>query len=298
MRFTVVDVETANADLGSICQVGIARFEEGIQVAEWSTLIDPETYFDGFNTYLHGIDEDCVRGKPTFGDVAEEVRRWLEADLAVSYGHFDRVALGRAFDRCHGRPLSAAWLDCTRVVRRTWKDVARCGYGLQNTCERIGYSFKHHDALEDAKAAAHVLLSAMRETGLSIEDWLRRVEQPIDPDHTSDIRTPIEGNPDGDLYGEVMVFTGTLQMVRREAAEMAARVGCRVEPGVTKRTSMLVIGEPDFAKLAGNEKSAKQRKAEALTASGQRIRVLRESDFAEIVRTATKPVQRGGAASV
>jgi DNA polymerase-3 subunit epsilon len=33
---------------------------------------------------------------------------------------------------------------------------------------KIGYEFKHHDALEDAKAAGYVLLAAMQESGL---DW-------------------------------------------------------------------------------------------------------------------------------
>lgn len=291
MRFAVVDVETANADLGSICQIGIATFEKGILLDEWTMLIDPQCDFDGVNISIHGIDEEYVRGKPTFASVAEQVRSQLEGVLVVSYGHFDRVALARAFRRYERCPLATTWLDCTRVVRRTWKDVSRSGYGLRNACDRIGYSFTHHDALEDAKAAAQVLLAAMRHSGLDLAEWQTRVEQPIDLEHCSGLRTPIEGNPDGDLHGEVMVFTGALQMVRREAAEMAARLGCRVEPGVTKRTSMLVVGDQDILKLSGHEKSGKHRKAEALVAEGQSIRIMRESDFTELVHIATKRAQ-------
>jgi DNA polymerase-3 subunit epsilon len=70
------------------------------------------------------------------------------------------------------------------------------------------------------------------------------------------------GNPEGALYKEVLVFTGALQMTRSDAAKIAAAVGCLVEEGVTKRTTILVVGDQDALKLAGYEKSSKHRKAE------------------------------------
>ena len=36
MRFISLDVETANADMASICQIGAARFVDGAVVAEWN----------------------------------------------------------------------------------------------------------------------------------------------------------------------------------------------------------------------------------------------------------------------
>jgi DNA polymerase III subunit epsilon len=47
---------------------------------------------------------------------------------------------------------------------------------------------------------------------------------------------------------------------------------------------MLVVGDQDIAKLAGHEKSSKHRKAEELIAKGTPIRILKESDFKELVR--------------
>jgi DNA polymerase III subunit epsilon len=40
-----------------------------------------------------------------------------------------------------------------------------------------------------------------------------------------------------------------------------------------------VVGDQDIVKLAGHEKSSKHRKAEALIADGQGIRILRETVF-------------------
>ena len=88
------------------------------------------------------------------------------------------------------------------------------------------------------------------------------------------------------MYGEVLAFTGALEIPRREAAEMAARIGCQVEPGVTKRTTILVVGDQDVKKLAGHEKSSKHRKAEGLISKGQVIRILRETDFRGLAQLA------------
>jgi DNA polymerase-3 subunit epsilon len=179
----------------------------------------------------------------------------------------------------------STWLDSARVARRVWKECAWKGYGLYNVCKILGYDFRHHDALEDAKAAAHILLAAVNESGLDVDGWLRRVRQPIDP--TAGSSAPAirrEGNPEGALYGEVVVFTGALEIPRREAADLAATIGCQVASGVTNKTTMLVVGDQDIKKLAGHEKSSKHRKAEELIETGIPIRILKESDFKELAR--------------
>jgi len=66
MEFVAIDVETANADMASICQIGIAQFRDGTLVEEWKTYVDPQDHFDGINVSIHGIDEDVVAGSPTF----------------------------------------------------------------------------------------------------------------------------------------------------------------------------------------------------------------------------------------
>lgn len=201
--------------------------------------------------------------------------------VVLCHTHFDHVSVHQAFNKYGLQPPECVWLDSARVARRTWPQFAARGYGLQNVCDHIGYEFAHHEALEDAKAAAQIVVTAMQATGLSIDDWLRRVQQPIDPSQTSYITR--EGNPEGPLFGEVMVFTGALQMPRHEAADLAASVGCEVAYRVSKTTTTLVVGDQDVRKLAGHVMSAKQRKAELLIAKGQEIRILRESDFVELV---------------
>jgi len=70
MTFTAMDVETANADFSSICQIGLATYENGNLTSGWKTYIDPEDYFDEVNTDLHKITEETVRGAPKLPEVA------------------------------------------------------------------------------------------------------------------------------------------------------------------------------------------------------------------------------------
>ncbi len=277
MEFVALDVETANADCSSICQIGIARFENGRVVDEFSTLVNPEDYFDSFNISIHGITEDMVKGSPAFPQLAEELRRRVRSRIVLSHTPFDRVAISRACSKYNLGGIECVWLDSARVARRTWKQFARRGYGLHSVCATIGFEFRHHDALADAKAAAHVLLAAIEETGLDLVGWLNRVQQPIFGSAIAQA-----GNPKGLLHGEVLVFTGALERTRAEAAGLAAEVGCTVADRVTEDTTILVVGNQDARKLAGHEKSSKHRKAEDLIRKGSTIRILTEEDFEEL----------------
>ena len=120
----------------------------------------------------------------------------------------------------------------------------------------IDYDFEHHDALEDAKAAGQVLLAACAATGLSVEDWLVRVERHAR--RTTSQAWPRQAispgrKPRRFLNGEVIVFTGALEIPRSDAAALAAEVGCRVASTVSKKVTLLVVGDQDVAKLARSD---------------------------------------------
>lgn len=286
MQFFALDVETANSNRSSICQIGIAKYVDGKLIDEWSTLVDPEDYFDPYNISIHKIQPSMVEGQPKFKDIANQLKYFLEGNLTVSHGAFDRVALGRAHSRYGLDQLNTVWLDTVRVARRAWKDSSWGGFGLSNICKNLGYQYLEHDALSDAKAAAFVLLNALEKSQQDLSYWMTRVNQPINPSVSTSRRSNIqEPNPDGYFFGEVIVFTGTLELVRSEAAELAASIGFTVGSSVTKKTTLLVIGDQDLSKLHGNDKSTKQRKAEELITSGVPIRVISESDFKELIES-------------
>ena len=92
-----------------------------------------------------------------------------------------------------------------------------------------------------------------------------------------------KGNPDGALFGETVLFTGTLEIPRPRAADAADEAGCRVVTGMSKKVTILVVGTQDKSRLNGYCKSAKHRKAEDLIQQGEDIQIVSESDFFEIV---------------
>jgi DNA polymerase III subunit epsilon len=280
--FVVVDVETANADLASICQIGIASFHEGGLADTWVSLVNPQDEFSAINVSIHGIDEYQVRNAPTWQDVLPTVTSRLQGKIVACHTPFDRLALARACDRSSISGCKCTWLDSARVVRRAWPQFSKSGYGLSNVAAHFGIEYRAHDALEDARCAGELLLRAIAETCLGVEQWVTRVHQPIDP--TAAHRSKREGNPDGELLGEVLVITGTLSIPRSEAADAASASGCQVDESVTKRTTLLLVGDEDVRVLNGHQTSSKHRKAELLIAQGQPIRILGESDFPRIVR--------------
>jgi len=262
VNFIAIDVETANADMSSICQIGIAKFRDGKLSGEWVTYLDPQTYFSDMNISIHGIDREIIQGAPNFQQVFPDLSKLLQENITIIHTPFDRVAIQQAAILHNLNLPEITWLDTARVARRAWSEFSERGYGLANVCRKIGYEFQHHDALEDAKAAGEILLAASRETGLDLTG---------------------EGNPDGLLSGEVIVFTGQLQITKNEAADLAAKIGCDVGQGVTKKTTLLCVGNQDIQKLAGHSKSSKHRKAESLIAKGQNIKIIREADFMKML---------------
>lgn len=283
MDFISVDVETANPDRASICQIGIVCFQEGQLAEQWESLINPEDYFDDINVFIHGIDESDVENAPKLPDVYDNVIKYFNGNVVVSHTSFDRVAFERAFAKYNLTPPDCKWLDSAKVVRRAWTEFSQKGYGIVNVARKLGIHFEPHVAQEDARAAGEILVHAIKTSGISLIDWFDRVKKPINPSGITSTRISKEGNPEGPLFGEIIVFTGALQIPRHEAAEIASKIGCQVESGVNKLTTMLVIGDQDIRKLAGHEKSKKHRKGEELISKGQTIRFLTESDFRQLV---------------
>lgn len=281
MNFLALDVETANADSSSICQIGIAEFNNGEIIDKWSVLINPEDYFDPFNVAIHGITEKQVKEAPIFKDIYQELKQRIENKVTVHHMPFDRIAINRACETYELEYIQPKWLDSAKIVRRTWQEFAHTGYGLSNIAKHLNINFSHHDALEDATTAGIVVTKACEITKLSIEEWFKRVGQPIFLYNKSS-HIKLEGNPEGQLYGETIVFTGALSIPRSEAGIMASKVGCCVTNSITKNTTMLVVGFQDTTKLAGYDKSTKHRKAEELIEKGTKIKILSENDFAEI----------------
>ena len=289
ITFNAIDVETANPDRSSICQIGIAHIENGKIVDQWESFIDPETWFDSSNILLHGISEDDVENSPTIPEVQDELRKRLHGSVLIHHSPFDKVALNRAMERYNLELLQVQWLDSVKIARRAWPEYKKDGgHGLENLARKRGISFKHHNALEDAIAAARIVLDACDVSKTDIPGWLERINQPTSSRRDKPKPIKLEGNIEGKLDGEAIVFTGTLEklgMTRKEVAELAKCAGADVKTTISKQVTMLVVGTQDMRQLQGHQESRKHREAKELIEKGIDITIISEDDFIQLIQT-------------
>jgi DNA polymerase-3 subunit epsilon len=171
-RFVVVDVETANRSRASICQIGLVVVEGREIVEEVQTLIDPDQAFDPMNISIHGITPEDVRSAPTFRAGYEEIEPYFYDAPVLGHSNFDKAAFRAEFARWGMANGDIHWADTIPIIRKGFPKLEG-GYSLKNLTTHFGISFKHHDALEDARAAAQITLMALDEIGLAAWDVMK-----------------------------------------------------------------------------------------------------------------------------
>lgn len=282
-RFVAVDVETANRDTGSICQIGCAFVSDTGRISVNTYLVDPETHFDNSNISIHGITPDDVVGQPNFEQVFGTLQAVLKKNKLVQHSSFDSRAIRLACET-YGLAMPALdWHDSVRIARQAWPELKGAGgHGLAHLRTFLGLEFQHHNAGEDARAAAEIVLHAEAHTGRSFLD----LAAPASRSGNWQPSVKMEGDAMGALFGQIAVFTGTLSMSRTEAATIAAAAGIETKAGMSRKVTLLVVGDQDLGALAaGQTKSSKHRKAEELIAQGYDIRILGETEFLTLVRS-------------
>lgn len=173
-RFIALDVETACGEMASICQIGIACVGNSNHIQTFSTFVDPETRFDTFNVELHGIGPDTVKNAPNFPAVWSMLLPLLVQSPLVQHSNFDKTAIA-ASCKGYGLPVpKLSWSDSIAVARKAWPEFkGNGGFGLGHLKKALAMEFKHHDAEEDARASAMVILHAERQLSKTFDQLAR-----------------------------------------------------------------------------------------------------------------------------
>lgn len=175
-RFVALDVETANHDRASICQIGVAGVRPDNSIETWMTYVDPCTSIWAF-TGLHGISQSTVKGAPKFADALALLEGPLGNFTVYQHSGFDRSAFRAACAALRREEPVWNWQNSVTVARRAWPELkGNGGHGLASLKKHLRLSFEHHDAGEDARAAAEVVLHAERAKGIRICFHDERIE--------------------------------------------------------------------------------------------------------------------------
>lgn len=306
IEFAAIDFETANQFRGSPCQIGLVIVRNGEIVDEQRRLIRPPEAtgpddFDDYNIRLHGIDWEMVKGEPEFDDVWKSLSQIIgDRPIVAHNAAFDVGVLRDSLDM-FGLPWPILSYTCTLVTSRRLLTLPSYTLGFVASELNIDPG-QHHDALDDARAAAEIMLKLCSMTSsetldallgslnvrwgkLSEGNWqgstvkARRYRKHVQmelPEPRSD------ASPDHFLYGKHVVLTGALPggIVKKTAHERIAYFGGTPQLNVTKRTNLLVVGEIEPRTLApGAEMTGKMKKALAMTTKGQQLEIMAGFDF-------------------
>lgn len=331
--FVGFDVETANPNWGSICQIGLVKVIDGEEVERVSWLCKPpaglDTFEDG-NIAIHGIRPEDVADAPSVAECIPKLVDFVgELPLVAHNAQFDASALRDAC-RATGVAVPKLLFACTLAQSRATKlDVAN--HRLPTLSQHFGVELTHHhDACEDAAACAGVMLGLARaanytgslvgfvhDSGFTlgvvdedrvtpvlrdrsgagraaqaqrlseggVDAAVAAVSQPrgsnqggpskrggrstessksTRPAPWQSVATPDtvpEPNPDADpnsvLYGEHVTLTGEFDPYDKgQLWAGIAELGGQVGKNVTKKTTVLVVGE--WATMTSKEKRARE----------------------------------------
>jgi len=173
-EYIAIDFETANEKRDSACALGIAVVHGGRVVERRSWLIrPPEMRFSPFNIAVHGIRPAQVIGAPRFVDLWPEVQDYLTSGPVIAHNAgFDISVLAGTLS-AYRIPAPEFDYACTvNIARNVWPQLP--SFGLKVVAAHLGIDFVHHDAAEDAVAAAGIAISACRQTGAaSLKDLIK-----------------------------------------------------------------------------------------------------------------------------
>lgn len=180
----VIDTETTGVRAGHdrAVQVGIVRFEGGVPVERFCSLVDPRLEVPAAATEVHGITNEMLRDQPTIEQVwaTPEVQRLIEGAQPAAYN----AGFDRHFVPPFGPDWAWPWLDSLSMVRVLDRFERGSGrHKLAATCARHGVALDNaHSAEADARAAGELLFKLIPRLELkpptlgAVLGWQRKAE--------------------------------------------------------------------------------------------------------------------------
>lgn len=305
LNFTAIDFETANSYRGSPCSVGLVKVQEGQITAERHWFIRPPEsadWFDSFNVAIHGITPEMVESAPRWNELLPHILDFIGSDVLVAHNAGFDIGVMRYACAVDNIEWPSVDFLCTLVMGR--RAFSLPSYRLPFVVDACGATLaEHHNALADARAVASIVINMARAAEAHTLAELARQHQivvgrmhagvyrgsvAVSPGGSTRLTRPgvnSDADPNGYLYGRVVVFTGALMSMTRQVAwEAVAGAGGIPEPNTTKRTNILVLGEFNPASLRpGASFSGKARRAFDLQDKGQDIELMTEADFLQVL---------------
>lgn len=167
--FVMLDLETTGGSAANdrITEIAAVRVENGVEVARWSSLVNPQTPIPPFIQSLTGISDAMVANAPTFEALAQPLLELLEGAVFVAHNvRFDHGFVQQALERLN-MPLTVKTLCTVRLSRKLYPQHK--GHGLDAISKRHGlHNQARHRAMGDVDVVLDWLALASRELGVDV----------------------------------------------------------------------------------------------------------------------------------
>jgi len=163
---TYLDLETTGATplKDRITEIALVRFEHGVEVARWQTLVNPEQPIPPFIQQLTGINNAMVAAAPTFAEVADKLLSFLEGSVLAAHN----VRFDHGFIKAELKRLDIGLRQkvmCTVKLSRMLYPQHR-SHGLDAIMQRHQITtIARHRAMGDVETILAFLDSAQLELG-------------------------------------------------------------------------------------------------------------------------------------
>lgn len=203
MREIVLDTETTGMDPvrgDKLVEIGCVELMNHLPTGKtYHVYINPERDIPAEATAVHGITDDFVKDKPTFGEIVGEFMDFIEGGrLVIHNAEFDMKFLNAEL-KAFGFPSidNRRVLDTLRMAREKFPGSPA---NLDALCRRFGIdnsSRTFHGALLDSQLLAEVYLELLggRQQGLGIMEAKGNVAQTIIEERERVFREPRDFPP-------------------------------------------------------------------------------------------------------
>lgn len=280
-KYVVVDVETPNKNMCSICQIGLIEVINGKVVWKFSSLVNPEDEFEDFCVRIHGITPEMAASAPNFGELWKHIEPHWNGHVVVAHNaKFDVGVIARAL-RKYGVYLQDVRYLCTvelarRILGGRHAGTAiHHGFGLKNLCGRFGLEMDHHhDAMSDTENCFGVLQKLMVLGDIDEENDISVFRLPGIPG------LPLEYKEIG-AEQTSYCLTGKFRYgAKRSVEDLIRSSGGIVFQSVRKCTDYLVRGEL----TSGEGKSSKEIAAINMASLGYPVQVISEDKLINVLK--------------
>ena len=312
--FIAIDFETANKNYNSACSLGMVFVKDNeIRDEKYFLIKPPSLYFNPRHIEVHGIRPEDVENERTFAEVWSEIAEHFSGTTIVAHNAYFDMSVLKACLEAYGLEQPSFNYICSIPI----SNRALRGYKVgQSLKERTAFfnieSFNHHNALEDARACAQLVIKSIETTNRKSLDSFCKAYSTLPVKTFAELKTPAaaakkraanarpfaqaikvsELQPTTDsfdknhpFFGKNVVFTGEFQQIEKKAAmQTVIDAGGSVKTGVSKKTDYLIVGVQDRRIVGPNGMSSKETKAIDLIHQGAGIEILSEHAFLELLK--------------